>query len=124
MSHSVQTENRIQTCHECQIEFEVVRLDQKFCTRKCRNRFNNRLVRQETAFTKRVDKILHKNRKLLAEFVNQKINITDLESYGFNFSYLTKLKKKNELDVFFCYEYYYYIKGDFAHVFKAKKSRK
>lgn len=120
MTHSAQIENRQQICQECEYEFEVTRLDQKFCTRKCRNRFNNRIVRQDKEFTKRVDNILHQNRKILAKYVGKRVPINDLKLQGFNFKYFTDINKHDEIDFFNCYNYYYSYNGDFVHINKFK----
>lgn len=120
MQSSTQTENRQHTCQECETEFEVNRLKQKFCTRKCRNRFNNRIVRQDKQFTTRIDNILHQNRKILAANIGKQILISDLKSQGFNFKYFTDINKQDGMDFFNCYNYYYSYNGDFVHINKFK----
>ena len=53
-------------CLECGIKL-LGRTDKKFCSDQCRNTYNNRLNKDETAYMKNVNRILRKNRRILKE---------------------------------------------------------
>ena len=84
-------QDRTSTCAECKSSFEMVRLDQRFCRRKCRNTFNNRNHRTENQNTKSIDAILHSNRKILEELNSGTSTKEQLLKKGFNFRHITEV---------------------------------
>ncbi len=87
------------------------RIDQKFCSDQCRNTYNNRLNKDESALMKNINNRLRKNRRILKELNpngKAKVKKQTLLSKGFNFKYFTNVYKTKEGRVYyFCYEYGY-----------------
>ncbi len=102
-------------CLECGAKL-VGRVDKKFCSDQCRNNYNNKLNRDETAFVTKVNRILRKNRRILKELnPNGKAKVTKdkLKLHGFEFKYFTNIYKTKEGKVYyFCYEYGYLPLGN------------
>ena len=92
---------------------EVVRgrSDKRFCNPECRNGFHNHHAAVDDAFMRRVNKILRKNRRILAELnPDGKANVhrDRLQDRGFSFNYFTHLYvTKDAREYRFCYEYGY-----------------
>ncbi|MFT7343559.1 MAG: putative nucleic acid-binding Zn ribbon protein [Lentimonas sp.] len=102
------------SCEECGDKL-LGRKDQKFCSDYCRNTFNNRLNEDATTYVRRVNNILRKNRRILAQ-LNPKGKLTvdtlTLAESGFNFHYFTNLYKTQKgSSYYFCYDQGY-IKVD------------
>ena len=97
-------------CLECGTRL-YGRFDKKFCNDQCRNNYNNKQNRDETAIVKTVNRTLRKNRRILKELNpngKAKIKRKQLESRGFDFKYFTNVYKTKEGKVYyFCYEYGY-----------------
>ena len=103
-------------CNECGQKL-LGRKDQKFCSDHCRNSFNNRQNQDATKYIRRINNILRKNRRILAE-LNPKGKITldgiRLGEEGFNFHYFTNtyITKKGGVYIF-CYDQgYLKLDGD------------
>lgn len=84
------------------------RSDKKFCDNQCRSAYHNAFPNQRKIFINRIDKILHRNQKIL-EFANPegqtKINRDFLEQQGFNFNYYTNIyRSKKGGTYYFCYD--------------------
>ena len=97
-------------CLECGTRL-YGRFDKKFCNDQCRNNYNNKQNRDETAIVKTVNRTLRKNRRILKELNpngKAKIKRKQLDSRGFDFKYFTNVYKTKEGKVYyFCYEYGY-----------------
>lgn len=97
-------------CQDCGTKL-IGRIDKKFCNDQCRNNFNNRLNRDETAFMTQVNRHLRKNRrilKLLTPKGKAKVKKREMEAEGFNFKYFTHVYKTKEGRIYyFCYEFGY-----------------
>jgi predicted nucleic acid-binding Zn ribbon protein len=94
-------------CLECEQKLKG-RKDQKFCSDYCRNTYNNRLNEDATAYVRRVNNILRKNRRILAK-LNTKGKVTidgiRMAEEGFNFHYFTNIYTTQKgSSYFFCYE--------------------
>lgn len=100
-------EERIVSCKECETEFEVNRIGQAFCSRRCRNRYNNRRHKLSKEGTIAIDKVLHRNREILAQRVGEQVAIDELKAAGFSFTYFTSIVKRDNVNYHFCYEYIY-----------------
>lgn len=95
------------TCKECGQKLRG-RKDQKFCSDYCRNTFNNRLNEDSNASMRRINNILRKNRRILAQ-LNPKGKITvdgiSLAEEGFNFHYFTNVYRTLKgTEYYFCYD--------------------
>ncbi len=97
-------------CLECGTKI-IGRIDKKFCSDQCRNTYNNRLNRDETAYMTKINRTLRKNRKILKELNPEgksKVSRNRLKAAGFDFKYFTHFYKTKEGKVYyFCYEYGY-----------------
>jgi hypothetical protein len=95
------------TCKECGLKL-VGRRDQKFCSDYCRNSHNNRLNEDTTAYMRRINNILRKNRRILfALNPNGKKTVDGitLAEEGFNFHYFTNIYSTQKgARYFFCYD--------------------
>jgi len=94
-------------CLECGDELRG-RKDQKFCSDQCRNTYNNRLHEDANNYVRRVNNILRKNRRILAQLNPKGKIIVDgirLAEEGFNFHYYTNVyETKQGESYFFCYD--------------------
>ncbi len=97
-------------CKECGDKLRG-RKDQKFCSDYCRNVFNNRLNEDFNKYVRRINRILRKNRRILAELNPKGKRTVDgitLAEEGFNFHYFTNIyKTKTGSEYFFCYDHGY-----------------
>jgi hypothetical protein len=94
-------------CLECDQKL-TGRRDQKFCSDYCRNSYNNRQNEDATAYVRRINTILRKNRRVLAA-LNPTGKVTvdgiSLAEGGFNFHYFTNIYKTQKgSQYFFCYD--------------------
>ncbi|RMG77100.1 MAG: hypothetical protein D6714_20300, partial [Bacteroidetes bacterium] len=94
-------------CLECG-EMFTGRADKKFCTRDCRNAYNNRLNSDATNFMRNINNILRKNRRILAGLNPEgkaKVHRDKLLDEGFKFSYFTHIyRTRKGKEYRFCYE--------------------
>jgi predicted nucleic acid-binding Zn ribbon protein len=97
-------------CLECGAKL-IGRSDKKFCSDQCRNTYNNRLNKDETAYMKNVNRILRKNRRILKELNpggKTKVKKQTLLAKGFVFKHFTHIFRNKEGKIYyFCYEYGY-----------------
>ena len=94
-------------CLECETLL-LGRKDQKFCADYCRNTYNNRLNEDVNSTVRKINSILRKNRRILAQ-LNPKgkktVDLIELAELGFNFHYYTNsYSTKNGHQYFFCYD--------------------
>jgi predicted nucleic acid-binding Zn ribbon protein len=94
-------------CLECGEEI-VGRIDKKFCSDQCRNTYNNKLNRDEINLARRINRILRKNRKILADINTKgkaKVSKRKLLDLGFHFDYHTNIyETQNGKVYYFCYD--------------------
>ncbi len=97
-------------CLDCGTKL-IGRVDKKFCNDQCRNNYNNRLNRDETAFMVKINRTLRKNRRILKALNTNgkaKVKRKEMEAQGFSFRHFTHVYKTKEGKVYyFCYEYGY-----------------
>ena len=112
------------TCLECDQQL-IGRVDKKFCNDSCRNSYNNRANKVANDYVRKVNVILRKNRRILAQLMDgkdkTKTTKEELLLNGFNFYYYTNVyKTKLEKTYYFVYELGYLELGDekFALVVK------
>lgn len=84
------------------------RSDKKFCSDQCRTSYYNRQNADSTNYMRNINRILRKNRKILADLNpngKSKVSKAKLLDMGFNFSYFTNVyKTKTGKVYYFCYE--------------------
>lgn len=87
------------------------RSDKKFCSAECRNGFHNHHASLNDAFMRKVNKILRKNRRILAELNpdgKANVHVDRLNDRGFSFNYHTHIyTTKDGREYRFCYEFGY-----------------
>jgi len=88
------------------------RIDKQFCDDACRSGFHNQKNREQDSYILKTNKILKKNRKVLAHYHDNDrhpVLIRKLLEEGFLFDYCTKIEPVNGKReyVCFCYEYGY-----------------
>ncbi|MCT4561521.1 MAG: hypothetical protein N4A41_09095 [Crocinitomicaceae bacterium] len=102
----MKTENTRQ-CLECETEVRG-RKDRKFCSDYCRNTYNNRLNEDANTYVRRVNSILRKNRRILAELNpdgKKTVDSISLAEKGFNFHYYTNIYTTQKgAKYYFCYD--------------------
>lgn len=108
----MKSQTRTKKCKECETPYEMIRLDQLFCCRKCRNTYNNRNYRVENSNTKTIDAILHANRKILEQLGEGIVKKDELLKLGFNFRFITEVFHENKCTYFGCYNYCYVFIGN------------
>lgn len=87
-------------CKLCKTEYRG-RKDKIFCTVKCKSQYYIKLNEATTRATKRIDKILHRNRSILLEIIGKnrkqiKINRALLDKKKFNWGYHTHTHTNNQ----------------------------
>ncbi|MCK9616569.1 MAG: hypothetical protein M0R21_01900 [Lentimicrobiaceae bacterium] len=105
------------------------RIDKKFCNDLCRNNYNNRSKSESNNLIRRINEVLRKNRRILAELNPEEkttVHKDKLLHRGFNFSYFTSIyTTKNGHVYHFCYEYGYSpIENDYFLLVIRKTSEK
>lgn len=112
----------MKTCQQCQKEFDG-RRNQKFCSLKCKNEYNNARYRETTQLTKPIDDILHRNHRILTELIQDQkqamVTQTELATRGFQFGYMTGIAtKERPQDLLLCYDLAYTIKGRYIWIYR------
>ena len=94
------------------------RTDKKFCGDYCRNNYNNQLRSNSSGYTRRVNEILRKNRRILEDLIppnveTSKVSRQKLTLKGFDFKFFTNTvtNKKGTL-YHYCYEFGYMLVGN------------
>tara|TARA_R110000868_G_scaffold64629_5_gene194138 strand:+ start:92 stop:454 length:363 start_codon:yes stop_codon:yes gene_type:complete len=109
-------------CLECG-EKLYGRVDKKFCSDQCRSSYNNKQNMDSSAYVRKVNQILKKNRRILEKQVPQnkgKAAREKLLELGFNFNYFTNtLETKDGRIYYYCYDYgYFSIENDWYALVK------
>ncbi len=95
------------TCSNCNREI-FGRADKKFCSDYCRSTFNNKENSLTNSYMLKVNKVLRKNRKILASLNPKgktKIHIQKLQDKGFRFNYFTnQYITQKGVTYYFCYD--------------------
>ena len=88
------------------------RTDKKFCCESCKNRFNNRKIRNSRNMKQRIWNALEKNHSILESLIKLgivSIRLPDLCSLGFNPEYSTSYHKVGNHKEFRCFDIVYYL---------------
>ncbi len=98
------------TCLECGKPL-FGRIDKKYCNDGCRNAHYNRTHRVANQHIRQINRLLKKNRDILAELNPEgtaKTRRKTLQRLGFNFEYYTNVyTTKNGKTYYFCYDHGY-----------------
>ena len=83
-------------CPYCEEQFTANRINQKFCSSRCKYTFNNRLRKKREKEKAPVSIALNKNHSIVKELFQRykgekKISETRLVNMGFSFDYITQL---------------------------------
>lgn len=119
-------EDYVKDCPFCGERFEAQRLNQKFCSKSCKTRYNNGKAKSQNEARQKIvgqiHDILWKNRELLRLNVDKEIAKAEMERVGFKWTYITNYKtakNRNNQHVYFCYDYAYkFIDSDTIQIFK------
>ena len=99
--------NEQRTCLECGTPIKG-RADKKFCSDTCRNAYNNREARDTTNLVRNTNRILSKNRRILAAMNptgKTKTTRDIMIGKGFNFDHFTSIyETKKGGRYYFCYD--------------------
>ncbi len=109
-------------CLQCK-EPLTGRIDKKFCSDYCRNIYNNMWRSYTDPYIKKVNNLLKKNRKILADLNptgKTRLHKSHLSRLGFRFEYFTNnYTTKNGNIYYFCYEQGYLpLENDFYALVK------
>jgi len=111
-------------CEECG-KLLIGRSDKRFCDDSCRNANYNRGHQKANNFMRKVNRILSKNRLILAELnpnETTKVSRKKLSTEGFNFDFYTNIyTTKNGKTYFFCYDHGYLDLGNEWYALVVKK---
>lgn len=106
------SENAKKTCLQCDHRI-IGRIDKKFCTDDCRVRYHNKLNREIKNTTGTINRILSRNRKILAHFCAEgktSLPLLSVIAKGFNLNYFTHAYKTDkDINYRFVYEQGYRI---------------
>lgn len=102
-------------CPGCGNAFEATRLNQKFCSIKCKNWFNNRQARELHLAKKEIEQVTEKvnhflwnNRLILMQNIGDQVEKNDLINQGFKLNYITRFEDLgNRKTRFYCYDIAY-----------------
>lgn len=103
----------MRTCQECGTEL-IGRSDKRFCSDHCRNTFHNRVHSKRNRSRSLVHSKLRKNQEILSALLRHRtkrvIPKEQLLQQGFDFDYLTEIKRfKDNKNYFYIYEFGYRI---------------
>ncbi len=100
-------ERKVSTCVECGDEIRYGRQDKKFCSCECKNRYNNRKVRNSRLTKLRVINSLERNHGILEQMLRLGVDSMDLASLknlGFDIDYVTSYRKVRRHDEYCCFD--------------------
>lgn len=103
------------------------RVDKKFCDDGCRNNYNNEQNSDRNNYVRKLNGILRKNRRILAELLpetDKTANIAKqkLRDKGYDFGFQTNTLQTAKGTYTFCYEYgYLALEGDWLLLVRRKE---
>lgn len=122
-------ETTTRLCLECGKTLKG-RIDKKFCDDYCRNAYNNKSKIEESAYVRKINRALKRNRRVLEEFLGSermtKQPKANFINKGFQFQFHTHqyVNKKGDI-YYFCYEYGFLpLEGDNYLIVKKKELAK
>lgn len=113
MSQQTKARGMIRGCKECGTKL-IGRSDKRFCSDYCRNTFHNRVHSKRNRSRSSVHQKLRKNQEILGALLQNQtkrvIAKDQLLRRGFDFNYLTEIKRfKDNKNYFYIYEFGYRI---------------
>ena len=115
METKINTLTNKKTCLNCDHKI-IGRIDKKFCSDDCRVRYHNELNREVNSVANTINRILLKNRKILAYFCNRgktTLPLLSVVAKGFNLNYFTHTYQIGKDNLYrFVYEHGYRIHDD------------
>jgi len=122
-------ETSTRLCLECGKPLKG-RIDKKFCDDYCRNAYNNKSKIEESAYVRKINQVLKRNRRILEELLGNDGMIkhpkASFINKGFQFQFHTHqyVNKKGNI-YYFCYEYGFLpLEGDYYLIVKKKELAK
>lgn len=106
----VQLKNFPAMSKKCMICKEPIfgRIDKRFCSDSCRNRYHNSLKSLESMYLRRVNYILRRNRRILLESFHEgqdAVYYQHLLNKGFNYNYITNYQiNESGSTSYYCYD--------------------
>ena len=108
-------ENYQKICPTCEKAFEAKRLNQAYCSTRCKSFLNNHKHRDATLEKRQAENIagptnaiLWKNREILRSNVDSKMEVEEVQKLGFVLNFITRFEQNaKEQATFFCYDYGY-----------------
>lgn len=102
-------------CLGCGTEFTANRLNQKFCTSRCKARYHNHnnretILRKKAveAVTGNVNMVLWQNRELLKANNGNLVDFNEMKKIGFKSNYITRFEEAGQnRNRFYCYDMAY-----------------
>lgn len=116
------SENR-HKCLECGEQIYDGRIDKRFCSKSCKNSYNNHKRQKVRAVHSIVRGRIEKNYEVLDKLYRMNVlsvNMGDLVLMGFNPDFFTGCRKNKRHNEFHCYEYKYCISE--TRLFNLQKS--
>lgn len=97
------------------------RVDKKYCDDACRSSYNNQINRKNYQAVRKVNRILAKNRRILADFYKRgetQISRAELHWRGFDFARITSCRSLQNRLHFQVYDYAYCLaKSNSIHIY-------
>ena len=97
-------------CLECGDPIAYGRMDKKFCSAACKNRYHNKVARDRHSVRLKVVNILERNYAILeslAEMGTTSIRIADISLMGFNKEFMTSCRKAGSHMECWCFDISY-----------------
>lgn len=101
-------------CLECGDRILYGRQDKKFCCETCKNRYNNRKVRDSKITRVRILNALNKNYSILTYLLKMGVNdieVSNLRHLGFDFGHITSFQKSRRFTELWCFDIKIVITG-------------
>lgn len=110
-------------CLECGDPITYGRSDRKFCSGRCKNRYNYRKGGRLKGLRRKTIGAINRNYEILESLIARgvtRIDIPDLGQLGYNFNCITSYHKVRNHNEYRCYDIKYCMSG--SSVFKLERS--
>lgn len=114
-------------CPQCETAFEAKRLNQVYCSIKCKTRFNNSKARaletEQTIVSKKDNNYIWYNREILKNYRDETVLLDTILEDGFQLNYISRFEgvkqKGKQVNLLYCYDFgYQFIDPKTIKVFK------
>jgi len=115
-------------CPYCEERFIAKRLNQHYCSHRCKYTFNNRKRDSRDGVTKTINLALRRNWSILNDFLVRsgenrlRIPTARLEKAGYNFTYYTHSKKQNDAAGIVLYDVMLIDRGEHFDIYRIKQA--